>query len=181
MSDINAPENGADTVDTESGGEKKEPEGFDPITSQEEFDKRLAARLGRERAKFSDYEAVKAKAAKFDDLEAANKSELQKLSERAEAAEKRATAAERAAERQSVAAAKGVPATSLMGDTREELEASADELIAWRDKNAPPPPKKVTTATSGGGLKSGATGNGDAALSPKALAAERLRQMRSGN
>lgn len=167
----------AATESTDSGGS-----GFDPITSQEEFDKRLAGRLGRERAKFADYDAVKAKAAKFDELEAANKTELQKLAERAEAAEKRAAQAESVALRSKVAAAKGVPASSLTGTTEEELTASADELIAWRDgnKTAEPAPKKVPTATSGGGLKSGATGKGDSALTPKQLAAERLRQMRAG-
>ncbi|OHU67401.1 hypothetical protein BKG87_22160 [Mycobacteroides chelonae] len=163
------------------GGEGREPESkFDPITNQEEFDKRLAQRLGRERAKFSDYDALKAKAAKLDEIEAANKSELQKLSERADAAEKRAEKAELESLRAAVASEKGVPASSLIGRTREELEAGADELIAWRDKNAPPP-KKVTTATSGGGLKSGAAANGGTTLSPKAHAAEQLRRMRAGN
>lgn len=181
MGDVVTSEEGGTEVEENAGAESRDtaPQ-FDPITNQEEFDKRLAQRLSRERSKFSDYDAIKAKAAKLDEIEAANKSELQKLAERAEAAEQRASAAEFASLRESVASGKGVPASSLTGTTREELEASADELIAWRDKNAPAP-KKVTTATSGGGLKSGATANGGANLSPKAVAAERLRQMRAGN
>jgi hypothetical protein len=152
---------------------------FEAITSQDQFDKILGQRLSRERAKYADYDEVKAKAGKLDEIEQANKTELQKLQERADAAEKRASKAEKESVRAAVASAKGVPVSSLSGDTREELEASADDLIAWRDKNAPAP-KKVTTATSGGGLKSGASGSGGTNLTPKALAAERLRQMRTG-
>lgn len=164
----------------EAGAEQKDEETresttFDPITSQEEFDKRLASRLNRERAKFSDYDALKAKSAKLDELEAANKSELQKLAERAETAEKRAAAAEFESLRASVASAKGVPAANLSGNTREELEAVADELIAWRDQNStlkPKPPVKD--------LKSGTTGTDTPDRDPKAAAAEALRQMRAG-
>lgn len=51
---------------------------FEPITSQAELDRVLSGRLDRERAKFADYEAMKAKASQFDEIEEANKSELQK-------------------------------------------------------------------------------------------------------
>lgn len=186
MGDVVTPdEGGSEVVENEVvENEVVEPKGaapaFDPITSQEDFDKRLASRLTRERAKFSDYDALKAKADQLDKIEAANKTELQKAVERAEAAEKRASVAEFESLRAAVASDKGVPASSLAGSTREELEAAAEELLAWRGQ-ANPAPKKVTTATSGGGLKSGATGAGDSKLSPKAVAAERLRQMRAGN
>lgn len=56
------------------------PEGdtFVAPTNQEEFDRMVGARLARERAKFADYEDLKAKASKFDEVDAASKSELQK-------------------------------------------------------------------------------------------------------
>lgn len=108
-----------------------------------------------------------------------DKSELQKALERAEAAEKAAAEASFSALRTKVAAAKGVPASSLTGTTEEELAASADDLIAWRDANkptAPPPPKK--SPASGSGLKSGATNAENINHDPKAAAAEALRRFR---
>lgn len=61
--------------------EETPPEGgtFTPPASQEDLDRIVGQRLARERAKFADYDEVKAKAAKLDEAEAASKSELQKL------------------------------------------------------------------------------------------------------
>lgn len=73
------------------------------------------------------------KASKYDDLENAQKSESEKLNEKAADLEKRATTAERDAARLRVALNKGLTATQakrLVGDTEEELEADADELLA---------------------------------------------------
>lgn len=75
-------------------------------------------------------------AAKAVELEEASKSELQKAQERAEAAERALAEATATAARAEVAAAKGVPAALLSGDTREALEASADALLAFRDEAA---------------------------------------------
>ena len=79
------------------------------------------------------------KAKKFDDHEEANRTELEKLTARAEAAEK--VIAEREAKesamklREEIATEKGfadrkINAAALRGSTREELEAHADELLA---------------------------------------------------
>lgn len=109
-----------------------------------------------------------------------DKSELQRALERAEAAERAAAEASQTALRTRIAAAKGVPASSLVGTTEEELTASADELIAWRDANkpaAPPAPPKKSPA-SGSGLKSGATNAENINHDPKAAAAEALRRFR---
>lgn len=72
------------------------------------------------------------KANKFDELENANKSEQQRATEAREAAEKRAIAAEQRALRLEIAAEKGLSpaqAKRLVGSSREELEADADELL----------------------------------------------------
>ena len=69
---------------------------------------------------------------KLQEIEDRDKSEAQKLAERAEAAEKRATELETRALRLEVAAEKGLTpaqAKRLVGSTREELEADADELL----------------------------------------------------
>jgi regulator of protease activity HflC (stomatin/prohibitin superfamily) len=69
---------------------------------------------------------------KLQEFEDRDKSEAQKLAERADAAEKRAADLETRALRLEVAAAKGLTpaqAKRLVGSTREELESDADELL----------------------------------------------------
>lgn len=78
------------------------------------------------------------KAKQFDELTEAQKTELQKAIDKAEAAEKRAAELEAKSVRSDVAAAKGVPANLLSGTTQEELEASADALLAFRGEKPKP-------------------------------------------
>lgn len=140
-----------------------------------DIDRIVERRLERERAKYADYDKIKADAQQLAELREADKAELQKLIERAEEAENRIAAAEFNALKAKVAATKGVPTSSLVGTTEEELLASADELIAWRDQNAQPktsPPKRSA------GLKSGATNTETINHDPKAAAAEALRRFR---
>ena len=105
---------------------------FQAITSQEDFDKAIQARIARERAKFSDYDDLKAKADQFAQWEEAQKTEAQKTADRLAAAEKRAAELEVKALRAEVAASKGVPAELLTGSTKQELEAAADALIEFK-------------------------------------------------
>ena len=86
-------------------------------TREEAAKHRVAAREARARAK---------------EYEDQNKTEAQKLQERAETAEKALTAANRAALVASVALKKGLTEAQskrLIGDTKDELEADADELL----------------------------------------------------
>ena len=129
MSEQTAPTEGTEEANEQVTDASKE---FQAITSQEDFDKAIQARLARERAKFNDYEDLKAKANKFAEFEESQKTEAQKTQERLEAAEKRAIELELKATRAEVAAAKGVPVELLSGGTREELEAAADALIQFR-------------------------------------------------
>ena len=130
----------------QTGQESQQPpEGQKPFqapASQAELDRIVEQRLARERAKYADYDDLKAKAEK------AAQAEKDKLSveERnaKEIAELKASLAARDlnALRAEVAAAKGVPATHISGNTREEMEASADDLLGWRQtapaQTAPP-------------------------------------------
>ena len=126
---------GDTTVDVTDDG-AGEGSGFTPIASQADLDRLIGERVARERAKFSDYKDVKAKASRFDELEAEKLSEIEKANARAEQAERELgelkTAGERRALVDGVATAKGVPGALLTGTTKEELEASADALIAFR-------------------------------------------------
>ncbi len=121
---------------------------FKPIETQEQFDEMVKERI--ERAKRSaipeDYEDLKAKAARFDELEEKGKTELQKAQEAAAAAQRelesmRASAA-RADLAQKIAQEKGVPVSLITGDTQEDMERSADALLAWK---TPAPAPKVKT------------------------------------
>lgn len=153
-------------------------DGFTPITSQEELDKVLGRRLDRERAKFQDYDQLKADAAELKKIRDGEKTELQREKEAREAAEARAQKAEFSALRAEVAREKGVPAASITGTTKEELEASADELLAWRGDSGKP---KQAKGTNTGQLKSGASGAGSTTQDPKERAAEAMRRLRNGD
>jgi hypothetical protein len=84
---INTPA-GEGTTQTAPAGQSGKGE-FVPITSQEEFDERIKARIARVKATPpADYEDLKAKAARLDELEEASKSELEKATGRAERAAK---------------------------------------------------------------------------------------------
>lgn len=123
-------------------------------------------------------------AAKVQEFQDRDKSDQQKLADQVTALQKQIAAkdaevvkAKHASLRAAVAAEKGVPAAGLTGTTEEELRASADELIAWRDAAAvkrPPKPPAPTT-----GLKSGASTTGDQSTDPKERAAQALRQLRA--
>jgi hypothetical protein len=93
------------------------------------------------------------KAKRLDELEEASKSEQQKLMERAEAAEKAAADAQSRLLRAEVAAQKGLTAqmaARLVGSTKEELEADADELLA--DLAAKFTPKTASPQETGAGV-----------------------------
>lgn len=113
---------------------------FQAITSQEEFDKTLGKRLAAERAKYTGFDDLKAKAAKYDELEDAKKSAEQRLNERLQEIEQENTtlkldklraevANEKAAEKGLGSKATRLLAKRLTGKTREELEADADDLL----------------------------------------------------
>lgn len=77
------------------------------------------------------------KARLYDEAQEQGKSELQKAVDKAAQAEARVKALEVQAARAQVAAAKGVDMDLLSGSTLEELEASADRLLAWRGAQIP--------------------------------------------
>lgn len=122
-----------DTTTTPDGGDSTTSTGTDRTFTQADVDRIVADRLRREREqtaqRYADYDALKAKAAEAD----SSKSDLQKLADRVEAAEKRAADAEAKSLRAEVAQAKGLTAAQakrLSGTSKEELEADADDLLA---------------------------------------------------
>lgn len=98
------------------------------------FDADYVEKLRREAAKYRTEAKANADAAKrVAELEEASKTEAQKLAERAEKAERELASIQAASLRSEIALEKGLSASQarrLIGATREELEADADQLLA---------------------------------------------------
>lgn len=128
--------------------------------TQAELDQIIQKRL----EKYRDYDDVKAKASKFDEAEEAAKTELQKATERAEAAEKAALVAKREA----FAATKGVLPSMVSGSTPEEWEAAAAAALEWKGKPAEqpatPPATPTVHAAGNNGPAAGTPGDIDAQI-----------------
>lgn len=107
---------------------------FKPITSQSEFDDRIKDRIKRAESKFSDYDEIKAKAARFDEIDAANKSELEKAEEARAAAEAARDEAVADGLRFRIAAKHGISDEDadlfLTGRDEQTLTAQAERLAA---------------------------------------------------
>lgn len=107
-------------------------EAFTPITTQDELDRVIGQRIARERAKFADYDEIRAQlASAVRDKDTAER-ELGDLQKAYAELETRLATAERSELRLRVAAEKGVPADLLNGDTEDALVAAADALLAFQ-------------------------------------------------
>ena len=139
------------TKDGNDGGTTSTAEGFTPITSQEELDRRIGARLDRERGKFSDYDELKVKASRFDELEQAKKSEVERAEDKAAEAERERDTALADAMRWKVAAKHGVSdedAELFLTANDEETLIRQAERLAGRASTAPRVPREGTNTTS---------------------------------
>ena len=129
-----------DADDTPAGGEADEAQVSEAATETEqtkdwEAEAKRWKALSRQNEARAKENAEKARL--FDEREEQGKTELQKALDKAAQAEARVKALEVQAVRAQVAAAKGVDVDLLSGSTLEELEASADRLLAWRGAQIP--------------------------------------------
>lgn len=103
--------------------------------TQAEVDRIIGERVAREREKYSDYGTLKEKAAKFDEAAEANKTELQRATERAEELQRKLDAREKADGereiREKVAAETKVPANLLTGTDEETCRQQAAAILAF--------------------------------------------------
>jgi transcription-repair coupling factor (superfamily II helicase) len=105
---------------------------FTPITTPEEYNA-VTARIRKQFAsEYANYDSYKAAAEKLAEIEEADKTELQKAQDRADAAEAKAKKLELAQQietwKKEVSTTTGIPANVLSGDTKEALEAHAAAL-----------------------------------------------------
>lgn len=109
-----AEESATGATDTQAQTPSADRHAFTAITTQEDLDKVIGARLAREREKYADYDDLKAAASKLAEAEARlaqidAKAALDKI-------------------RDDVAKQAGVPADLLRGSTKDELAAHASAI-----------------------------------------------------
>ena len=109
--------------------------------SQADVDRIVADRLQRERQKYQDYDTLKDKASKFDQMEEASKTELQKATDKAAKLQKELDDLKQAETvrqiRAKVSGETGVPETLLTASTEEECKAQAEAIKAYADPGYP--------------------------------------------
>lgn len=113
--------------------------------TQSELDAIVKDRLAREKGKYADYEELKSKAAKYDERTEAEKTELQKATERAAALEVELNGMKKAESirtiREKVARETGIPAASLSlltGETEEACTEQAKVILSMITPNGYP-------------------------------------------
>ena len=109
--------------------------------TQDEVNAIVTKRLAQEKAKYEGFDEIKAKAEEYDKLEEANKSELQKASEKIASLEAELNSKRKADEvrelRDKVAEATGIPAKLLTGDTEEDCIEQANNIKAFANPSYP--------------------------------------------
>lgn len=117
--------------------------GTDLATEVEKW--KALSRKNEDRAK-----ANAEKARLYDEAQEKSKTELQKALDAQATAEKRAAELETQALRFKIGATKNVDPELLVGTTQEEIEASADRLLAWK---GPEPKTPASTSSSDAGAR----------------------------
>lgn len=129
----------SETVNQDTQQTAAEPE---RTFTQSEMDAIIRDRLKREREKYADYDALKEKAGRFDAAEEAQKSELQKATERADALQAQLDSMLKADNvrkiREKVAHETGVPATLLNAEDEETCKAQAKAIMEFAKPGAYP-------------------------------------------
>lgn len=143
--------------------------------TDESTDWKAKAREWEKRAKqnMARISELEPKAKQFETLEAASKSELERAQEQAQALQNELATTQRQALLASVALEKGLPANlarRLQGESREDLEADADELLALFGTSS-------TTRAPAPDRSQGSSANGGAAGTPAQTFADLIKQM----
>ena len=103
--------------------------------TQADLDRIVKDRLTREREKYGDYDALKEKADKFDEIEEASKTELQKATEKAKALQDDLDAFKKAESlrtmREKVAHDTGVPVNLLTAESEDACKEQAKQILEF--------------------------------------------------
>lgn len=103
--------------------------------TQAEVDAMILDRVHKLKGQLADYETLKEKAAKYDEAEEANKTELQKATERADALEKQLNGLKHqdavTKARMKVSSETNVPVNLLSGDDEDSCREQARAILAF--------------------------------------------------
>lgn len=120
--------------------------------TQAEMNAIIETRLAREKEKYADYESLKEKAGKFDSLEEANKSEIQKANEKAAALQKELDSLKTASKikdiKTKVSSDTGVPVELLSGSDEETCKKQAEAILKFAKPKSYPGTKTNTSQKS---------------------------------
>lgn len=119
---------------------------FKPITTQEEFNSAVDARLQQELAKYSDYDDLKKKNGDYEKTLAANSKTIATLQGQVKGYEVGAI-------KSKVAKELGIPdgmAGRLSGETEEEIRKDAEGMAPFFSKTTPAAPLADTETTTNG-------------------------------
>jgi hypothetical protein len=148
---------------------------YTPPATQEELDRIIGDRLGRERDKFKDYDALKDKATKYDAAQTnggAGSGQNDDVTQRLTAFEERVTAAEKTATdtqnelettrvellRSQVAIDKGIAKDDLIlltATTKDDLDKQADRIVKLNSGSGKIPGQGAGGGASGGTVSAG--------------------------
>ncbi|MCH4015044.1 MAG: hypothetical protein LKE64_12080 [Solobacterium sp.] len=119
----------------ETGNESQTAAEPEKTFTQDEVNRMIGDRLAREREKYSGYDEMKEKAQKYDEAQEANKTELQKATEKAAKLQQQVDAMTKAENlrqiREKVSADTGVPANLLTADDEETCTAQAKAILEF--------------------------------------------------
>lgn len=122
--------------------------------TQAEVDAIVGDRLKRDRAKYADYETLKEKAEKYDAVEEANKSELQKLTESRDALQTEVERLKAESEvrdiRLKVAEETGVPVSLITATTEDDCKAQAASILEFASPKGYPSVRDAGELTNKG-------------------------------
>lgn len=122
----------AETVNQENNAPEASAQAGEKLFTQAQVNSFFDKRYSEMMSKISEYEE---KAKKFDELEEASKTELQKATEKAEKLEAEIKTMKRAAEvqamKEKISQETGVPVSLLNSDTEEGLKAQAEAIKEW--------------------------------------------------
>lgn len=132
---------------------------FKPITTQEEFDAAIKARLSREKEKYGDYDQLKSRVAELEEenvglkstIEANNQSKAD-ADKQLEDMQKQIAGYETASLRTRIALQHGLPydiADRLQGADEESLTADAERLVGYMKPKESIPPLKTNEPNLG--------------------------------
>lgn len=126
-----------------AGGNGNEPE---KTFTQAEVNAIVEGRLSRERDKYADYESLKDKAGKYDEIQNEGKTDLQKANEKADLLQKKLdelTKADTVRQvREKVSKETKVPAELLTGEDEEACKAQAAAILQFAKPQGYPGTKR---------------------------------------